>query len=473
MFEEKSANGKSGFEVLISWKDIEPYHPWFLKDMGYNLYFAKAIGDTITNGYAVVADEGIWDEELPKRNFVPIEFEKPGFIEEEFIGINLQRRNVKEQESLVMEIVTMSNKSTSKIVNVSLFDDKGEMFYTEEINIQLNKKLALNEVELNTGTLNSAKYKLIVSSSNDTLSNIEIVVFPKIDFDLIYSKLEENQNQLTIGIVNTLTFKLKQLQEKIRDLKSYESGALLLDDINVFYQAYASFNKGLDPYEGILEPYRRAFKSKYDDTYQPYSIRLPKNYDPNKKYPLLVFLHGSGQDEQTILKSPRSNGDFIEIAPLARDIYYCYSSDYAQKDIIEAIDDVLMHFSVDENKMIIGGFSMGGYGALRTFYEHPELYKGVAVFAGHPRLASEWLDGEHPDFLKDKYLSSLSGMPVFIYHGTKDGALPVHLIEEMSLKLQSAGAEITKNIVEGRGHQYPDEETNVMYFDWLDAVINN
>ena len=76
-FEEKYYDGKCGFEVLLAWKNIEPYHPWFSEQLGYNLYFAKAIPNNNAFGYSVVKDEGIWDEEIPKRNFVNIIFEKP------------------------------------------------------------------------------------------------------------------------------------------------------------------------------------------------------------------------------------------------------------------------------------------------------------------------------------------------------------------------------------------------------------
>ncbi len=140
---------------------------------------------------------------------------------------------------------------------------------------------------------------------------------------------------------------------------------------------------------------------------------------------------------------------------------------------VEAIDDVKKYFNVNENKIIIGGFSMGGYGALRTFYEHPKLYKGVAVFAGHPNLANEWLDGVHPNFLEDKYLKEFRNIAVFIYHGNKDAALDVNLIEEMSRKLIQNGAKVTTSIVEDKGHEYQDEKTNKLYFDWLDNIIKN
>ena len=41
--QEKALNKKSGFETLIAWDDIRPYHPWFIEEIGCNIYFAKGI----------------------------------------------------------------------------------------------------------------------------------------------------------------------------------------------------------------------------------------------------------------------------------------------------------------------------------------------------------------------------------------------------------------------------------------------
>ena len=57
-FEEKYYDGKCGFEVLLAWQDIEPYHPWFSEQLGYNLYFAKAISNNSAFGYSVVGCYG-------------------------------------------------------------------------------------------------------------------------------------------------------------------------------------------------------------------------------------------------------------------------------------------------------------------------------------------------------------------------------------------------------------------------------
>jgi predicted esterase len=470
LFEEKAGKGRCGFEALIAWKDIEPYHPWFLKEIGYNLYFAKGIDKDITNGYAEITDEGIWDEEVPLRRYTIMQFEEPRSVTEPVVLSKPQRRNLKEGQPIIVRIVTMGKTAAKHKLHIVQRKDSSSILPEKDVDVSIGKTLRLDSFQLSTKGILPGTYKLEIGTGTNA-SNYSITILPDIAFASIGKKITVNKNKLSIGVVNTLLFKLNVLQQKLIALKKYETGEGILSYWNTFQQEYAAFLKGTDPYKNITTSYQRAFKSAYDGTYQPYTIKLPANYDPGKKYPLLVFLHGSGQDEQKLLNDARSDGSFIELAPFARDMYRCYSSDSSQKDIIEAIEDVCKHFAVDKTRMVIGGFSMGGYGALRTYYEHPAMYKGVAVFAGHPSLATEWLGEGHPDFLNEKYLSAFSGIPVFIYHGRKDGALPVQQAVLLIQQLKQHGATVTDRLVDTKGHEYPDEETNQVYFNWLRKVI--
>lgn len=469
-FEYQEQDGKCGFELLISWKDIPPYHPWMLDEIGFNLYFAKAIGDTITNGYAVVDDGGIWDEGV-KRKYTPLKFDKPKKNYNDILVAKSLNGNLQNGDSLVIRTGAISSTQINKTLVVSLLNDNLETLFENNYTTSANNKLQIGENKFKLNNIPSGDYKVIIKHLKDTLTNSLLTILPHTNFEKINQSLVTNKPNLSLGTTNTLLFKLNQIQQEKLSLKSYETGEKYLTNLNDFLKEYKQFKNGINPYDGIIKPYRRAFKSNYDSTYQPYTINLPDDYDSNKKYPLIVFLHGSGVDEQRILNRPRSNGKFIELAPFARDMFNCYTSKESQKDILEAINDVVVNFSVDTSKIIIAGFSMGGYGALRTYYENPKLYKGVAVFAGHPYLASNWLDDEHPNFLEQKYLEVFKNIPVFVFHGEKDGSLPVNLIREMGTELQKTGAKVTLRIDSEKGHEYPTNETVEKYYNWLDRTI--
>ena len=471
-FEARNNGESNGFEALIAWSDVPPYHPFFSEGIGYNLYFAKAIGDTITNGYALVEDEGIWNEELPKRKYTTSPFRLPDDTDTDIVVFQLGRKNIIEGEHIFLRMATLSKEEKKETYTIAI-TQSNTVVLKEDISVLSTHKFDRSQKELSIHQLEIGNYSLEVKSNDGkVVLQDDFTVLPSLDLKQVQQQIESNPYDVNEGTKNTLLFQLEQYAQIVADLKPYESSAKALDLFHTGLKEFNAFMNGTDPYKGKAGPYRRAFVSKYDKTLQPYSIKLPKDYDPNTTYPLLVFLHGSGATDVGLLDLDRSKGNFIEIAPYGRDMFKAYASDRSQNDIVEAIEDVSKFFNVDKNNIIIGGFSMGGYGSLRTFYEHPELFKGVVVQAGHPNLANYWLGGDNPNFLKPEYLERFKTTRVFVYHGKKDGSLPVSKIEAMISKMEELNIDVTYSIVSEKGHQYPDDATNTKYYSWLNETVN-
>ena len=133
-----------------------------------------------------------------------------------------------------------------------------------------------------------------------------------------------------------------------------------------------------------------------------YCVYLPAGYDagatkrPPQQYPVLYFLHGLGDNEQTLfnsggwtllddLRRQGKIGEFLIAAPEGRRSFYINSADGA----VRYSDFLLQEFiPVIENKYrvasgrkdrAISGISMGGYGALRFAFSHPELFSAVSA----------------------------------------------------------------------------------------------
>jgi len=469
-FEHQSKNGKTGFEILLSWDELPPYHPWFMNQLGYNLYFAKAIGDTITNGYAVVPDEGIWDEEIPKRNYRVLPFRTPQKTTKTQLKFHLKQKNIIVGSQLGLETASISNRTDEIALSIKILLDTG-VVHEKIVELPIQSKFTKAYFSLSTVKLKEGVYVIRITDDEKKVFESDFTILPNLDLKETKDQIISNPAKVTLGAQHTLLFKLEQYGKLWTNLKPYESGNLLLEMYTELNEEIEQFINGEDPYIKKDKISRRAFISKMDNTLQPYSIKLPKGYDKRKKYPLLVFLHGSGSTDKGLLNAARSPGNFIEIAPFARDKYQAYVSEESQQDIMDAIKDVSRYYSVDRSKIVIGGFSMGGYGALRTFYEHPELYKGAVVHAGHPDLANYWLGGGHPNFLEEEYLEPLEGKKVFIYHGEKDGSLPISLIKEMASKMSVMNIDVTFETSNENGHEYPDQKTNAEYFKWLNDLV--
>ena len=133
-----------------------------------------------------------------------------------------------------------------------------------------------------------------------------------------------------------------------------------------------------------------------------YCVYLPAGYDagaeahPPRRYPVLYFLHGLGDNEQTLfksggwtllddLRSQQKMGDFLIVAPEGRRSFYVNSADgsvrYSDFFLQEFLPYIERTYRVRAGRAsrAISGVSMGGYGALRFAFAHPELFSAVSA----------------------------------------------------------------------------------------------
>jgi predicted esterase len=216
---------------------------------------------------------------------------------------------------------------------------------------------------------------------------------------------------------------------------------------------------------------RRAYRSQVDGTLQPYSIRVPQGYRPGERRPLFVYLHGSGEDDRGQLARPWFPGDAILVAPRGRGASTWYWRDHAQDDIRETIEDVTANYSVDKARIVLAGFSMGGYGVYLTARELPKrFFSGLAVFSGTPR-AKDGREAGAPDLLLESDLSAFAGLPIFVFHGGRDRNLPLDDTRRLAARLRSAGADLTFVVEEDKGHEGPGTDTQRAFSSWLARVL--
>ena len=156
-----------------------------------------------------------------------------------------------------------------------------------------------------------------------------------------------------------------------------------------------------------------AFNSRILKRPVRYCVYLPSGYDasskqqPPRRYPVLYFLHGLGDNEQTLfnsggwtllddLRNQHKMGDFLIAAPEGRRSFYINSADgtvrYSDFFLQEFMPLIEHKYSIRAGRegRAISGISMGGYGALRFAFAHPELFSAVsaqsaALIAESPR----------------------------------------------------------------------------------------
>jgi predicted peptidase len=113
-------------------------------------------------------------------------------------------------------------------------------------------------------------------------------------------------------------------------------------------------------------------RSRTDRSVQPYGVRLPQNYSPKRKYPLVIQLHGLNFNE--VLSGSRLRygglGNPQWVQPDLPVIYAsCFGRPSAfycgmgEEDVLEVLEEVQVRFPVDKDRVYIMGHSMGGCGS--------------------------------------------------------------------------------------------------------------
>lgn len=465
-------DGRIGFELLLPWADIHPYHPWLSDGIGFNLSLIRAVGDS-RNEHIVVPDAV--GAELRPRRYALLRFE-PAPDSGPRATFVLPARNHCFAGAPVSATAASSGGGVGDDdVIVRVRSGEGDLVGWSRAQYRCEDAVTRHEFELDTAELLPGGYMLEwYSRINDSRGESPLTVFPAFSSDEWKRRLGKVPVSVPRGACATIELEAEEIEEGLRELYAYEASGALRLRIERLETLMNHAEAGEDPYAEKRGFFRRGFRSGFDGRLQPYGIRIPGDFDPGKRYPLMVYLHGSASDETDIIgKTFLTDGGFIEVAPFGRGESNMYVSDESQADIAEVIDDVILNYPVDESRIILAGFSMGGYGVLRTFYQTPERFRALVVFSADPDLANRWSGGSYPDFTRDEFLRDFEGVPVFVFHGEQDRNAPFESAALAVEKLRAAGARVEFVTEQDTGHEAPGEETVEAYHAWLDAVLED
>lgn len=207
-----------------------------------------------------------------------------------------------------------------------------------------------------------------------------------------------------------------------------------------------------------------AYRSKVDDTLQPYRFFIPSNYDASKRWPLVVALHGMGGDENSfftaydkgVIKRIAEARGYIVACPKGRQSASMYMGP-AETDVMDVLAEIKREFSIDEDRVYLTGHSMGGYGTWSVAANHPDQFAALAPFAG----------GGTP-FTTPK-LRGIAHVPWIVVHGDADPTVPVEESRKMVKLGQSLGTKIKYIEVPGGDHSNIVVPNMNAVFDWFEA----
>lgn len=454
--------GALEFEVRIPWTALAPYHPLLTTELGLNACFVRAEGEA-RRFFSLKADPRIGSEQS-LRSYVPIRFGAPPAALAPAAWFARPAEGHLEMGSHVQLEV---GNPTALALKVRILEGEGLPLSGGTRQVTIPASVLPQRVALEGRSLPPGGYQVEIQGPGRTL-RWGLTVLPEGGIASLKRELARLAPGLEAGTHSTLLFRLQESERQLAGMPPTEPAPELRRGLAQFERDLLALKAGRDPIltqRGLL---RRAYRSRLDQSLQPYSLRVPERLDALGRHPLLVYLHGSGQDDQGVLDLRRAPEGWFELAPFGRGTSNCFSADHAQEDLREAIADVLARYPVDPERIVLAGFSMGGYGVYRTAFERPGFFKGLAIFSGVPDVATRWLGPGHPDFLDPSTLGGFKGMPVFIFHGTLDRNCPFEKTERLVGLLKAAGAQVDFVTEPGKGHEYPAPATIARYFAWLE-----
>jgi len=195
-----------------------------------------------------------------------------------------------------------------------------------------------------------------------------------------------------------------------------------------------------------------------------FSLYVPERYDPARRWPLVVALHGgSGTGDDFLwswLTEARSRG-FLLLAPTSLGSTWSLAGpDVDAQALRTMVGYVREHWSVDEAHILLTGLSDGATYALLCGLQADMPFTALAPVSGVL----------HPANLVNGNLERARGVRIYLVHGELDWMFPVALARLAAQELERAGAEVTFRPIADLSHTYPREE-NGRILEWFDPSL--
>jgi predicted peptidase len=201
------------------------------------------------------------------------------------------------------------------------------------------------------------------------------------------------------------------------------------------------------------------YKNNQSETL-PYRIYLPPEM-PLTPIPVVMFYHGAGERGDNNIAQVKhavreiitwsiNNEPMIIIAPQCPNNKKWAEVDWSKKThtmpkkisfamrlSLEILEKICKDYPVDQRRLYVTGLSMGGYGTWDIIQRFPKKFAAAMPVCGGGDVAGAPL-------FKD--------LPIWVFHGDKDGAVPVSRSRDMVKALQKCGSQVKYTEYPGVGH---------------------
>jgi predicted peptidase len=185
-----------------------------------------------------------------------------------------------------------------------------------------------------------------------------------------------------------------------------------------------------------------------------YCLYIPREYDPQKAWPLIVALHGSGergedgllQTEVGIGRAIRRHADrfpcLVLMPQCAVKTHWRTAWAKSKDEIAAEISQTCKEFNVDPDRTYLTGLSMGGVGTWTYGAENVDAFAALMPICG----------GGDP-----KHAQKLARIPIWAFHGAEDSTVPPQESRQMVEAIKAAGGNVKYTEYEKVNHNSWDQ----------------
>ncbi|HZT31929.1 MAG TPA: prolyl oligopeptidase family serine peptidase [Bryobacteraceae bacterium] len=225
----------------------------------------------------------------------------------------------------------------------------------------------------------------------------------------------------------------------------------------------------------------RGYVSRLDQSVQPYGLVVPPTYAPNlpHRWRLDTWFHGRNEklSEVNFLWDRMHNpGEFTPPDTIVLHLYgrYCNANKLAgEVDLFEALAAVKRQYAIDENRIVVRGFSMGGAACWHIAAHYAGMWAAAAPGAGFsetPEFLRVWAkETLKPSWWEQKlwhlydatdYAVNFFNCPVVAYNGEIDSQKQAADVMERAMAQE--GLRLMRVIGPNTAHRYhPDSKVAI------------
>jgi predicted peptidase len=218
----------------------------------------------------------------------------------------------------------------------------------------------------------------------------------------------------------------------------------------------------------------------------PYRLLLPINFDPHKRYPMILFLHGSGERGNDNEKQLVHGGDLfltdsirkkypaIVVFPQCAansswgNLSFHFDSSLKKRiiefkedgeptkpmklllDLVRNLED---NYRLDKKRMYVGGLSMGGMGTYELVRRKPGTFAAAFAICGGASVATA---------------GKMKKTAWWIFHGLKDPVVDPQFSKDIAEALKKEGADVKITLYPEDGHDsWDDAFKEPDLFSWM------